>query len=327
MALLTVNNISKKEKDNYTVKPTSFTQDSFQQIAIAGETGSGKTTLMKMIAGLVQPDSGEIILETQRVAGPLEKLLPGHKSIAYLSQHFELRNNYYVHEILDYANKLSDEEAFHLYQVCQIEHLLGRRTDQLSGGEKQRIALARLLITSPKLLLLDEPFSNLDALHRAVIKRVIHDIGEKLGITCMMISHDAEDILSWADIIFIMREGGIIQRGTAEEVYRKPLDEYSAGLLGEYNIIDSDDPELLSAFSALFVKDKKIMIRPEHIFLQHEQGEGIDATIKKIFFRGNHYSIEVLVNTQLLKVYLNKNIFSEGEKVKLSLTEEDVWYV
>lgn len=327
MALLTVNNISKKEKDNYTVKPTSFTQDSFQQIAIAGETGSGKTTLMKMIAGLVQPDSGEIILEKQRVFGPLEKLLPGHKSIAYLSQHFELNNNYYVHEILDYANKLEDEEAFHLYEVCQIEHLLGRRTDQLSGGEKQRIALAKFLITSPKLLLLDEPFSNLDALHRAVIKKVIHDIGDKLGITCMMISHDAEDILSWADIIFIMREGGIIQQGIAEEVYRKPLDEYCAGLLGEYNIIDSDDPELLSAFSALVVKDKKIMIRPEHIFLQHEQGEGIDATIKKIFFRGNHYSIEVLVNSQPLKVYLNKNIFNEGEKVKLSLAEEDVWYV
>ena len=135
MALLTVDNISRKEGGNYTVRPTSFSQQAFEQIAIAGETGSGKTSLMKMLAGLVQPHAGEIRLAGERVAGPLDKLLPGHRSIAYLSQHFELRNNYYVHEILDYANQLTADEAFNLYKVCQIEHLLARKTDQLSGGE------------------------------------------------------------------------------------------------------------------------------------------------------------------------------------------------
>src|SRR5262245_12183328 len=110
MALLTVDNISKRGNESFIVKPISFVQDPFQHIAIAGETGSGKTTLMKMIAGLVQPDSGEIRLDNERVIGPNEKLLPGHKHIAYLSQYFELRNNYYVHEILDYANQLTDEE-------------------------------------------------------------------------------------------------------------------------------------------------------------------------------------------------------------------------
>lgn len=326
MPLLTLKNVSKKEKETYTVKPTDFMQEAFQQIAIAGETGSGKTTLLKMIAGLVQPDSGEIYLNSERVLGPNDKLLPGHKHIAYLSQHFELRNNYYVHELLDYANKLTDEEAFHLYEICTIEHLLGRRTDQLSGGEKQRIALAKLLITSPRLLLLDEPFSNLDMMHRTVIKKVIHDIGEKLGITCMMVSHDPEDILSWADTIFIMKDGEIMQRGTAEEIYRKPLNEYCAGLFGEYNIIDSKEPNLRAAFSGLVVDDKKGMVRPEHILLQHKSGEGIDATVKKIFFCGNHYAMEVLVGSQPLKVYLNKNEFSEGEPVKLRLAKEDVWY-
>ena len=178
MALLTVSGLSKDERGKAIVKDIYFTQRVFQKIAIAGETGSGKTTLLKMIAGLVQPDAGEIQFENKRVAGPYEKLIPGHPGIAYLSQHFELRNNYRVEEELEAVNKLTDKEADNVYRVCRIEHLLKRRTDQLSGGERQRIVLAGLLTTSPRLLLLDEPYSNLDAVHRNIIKSVINDIGE-----------------------------------------------------------------------------------------------------------------------------------------------------
>ena len=96
MAWLNLVDVSKKGIDNYTVKDVSFTQDTFQNLAIAGETGSGKSTLLKMIAGLVQPDSGEIFFRGAKVLGPDEKLIPGHEGIAYLSQHFELRNNYRV---------------------------------------------------------------------------------------------------------------------------------------------------------------------------------------------------------------------------------------
>ncbi len=206
MTLLTVKNISKKEKENLVVKDINFTQNPFQKIVIAGETGSGKTTLLKMIAGWIQPTTGEIRFKQKRVLGPEEHLIPGHPGIGYLSQHFELPNNYWVHEILEYANTLTLEQAIALYTVCRIEHLLQRRTDQLSGGEKQRIALARLLTASPQLLLLDEPFSNLDMLHKKIMKSVIHDIGEKLGITCLMVLHEAPDILSWADTILVMKE-------------------------------------------------------------------------------------------------------------------------
>src|SRR5580692_2230502 len=146
----------------------SFVQQKGQKLALAGATGSGKSTLLKMIAGLLQPDEGEIWLDGQRVRGPLETLVPGHPGVAYLSQHFELWNNYRVGEILSYANDLSDEEAGTLYEMCRIDRLLGRRTDQLSGGERQRIALARLLVKPPRLLLLDEPYSNLDRIHKEI---------------------------------------------------------------------------------------------------------------------------------------------------------------
>ncbi|MGZ8542231.1 MAG: ATP-binding cassette domain-containing protein, partial [Chitinophagaceae bacterium] len=145
MALLTVSGLYKSERDKFVVKNISFIQQPFQKIAIAGETGSGKTTLLKMIAGLIQPDTGKIQFENEKVVGPFDKLIPGHRGIAYLSQHFELRNNYRVEEELEAVNKLTEKQAKDLYAVCRIEQLLKRRTDQLSGGERQRIVLAKLL--------------------------------------------------------------------------------------------------------------------------------------------------------------------------------------
>ncbi|MBD0295148.1 MAG: ATP-binding cassette domain-containing protein, partial [Flavisolibacter sp.] len=160
MSLLQVSNISRQEEGIYVLKNISFGQHPFQNIAIAGATGSGKTTLLKTIAGLVQPTQGTVWFEDERVEGPDEKLLPGHPRIAYLSQHFELLHHYRVEEIIQMANQLSDEEAYVICEVCRISNLVKRWTHQLSGGEKQRIALARLLVSSPRLLLLDEPFSN-----------------------------------------------------------------------------------------------------------------------------------------------------------------------
>ena len=256
MALLTVSGITKKEKENYTVKNISFAQQPLQKIAIAGETGSGKTTLLKMIAGLVQPDAGEILFEQERVVGPYEKLLPGHPRIAYLSQYFELRNNYRVEEELECKNLLSDEEANDLYAICRIQHLLKRKTDQLSGGEKQRIALARLLTTSPGLLLLDEPFSNLDTVHKRIIKSVIHDIGEKLKITCILVSHDALDILSWAETILVMKDGLVIQQDAPEQVYKQPVNEYCAGLFGDYNLISLNHAKAFVSMTRYSIKRK-----------------------------------------------------------------------
>src|ERR1700722_3033857 len=200
----------------------SFSQQRGQKLAVAGATGSGKSTLLKMIAGLVQPDEGVILFDGLRVSGPAETLVPGHPDIAYLSQDFELRNNYRVDEVLSYANELTEEEAGLLYAICRIDHLLRRRTDQLSGGERQRIALARLLVRPPKLLLLDEPYSNLDRVHKEILRSVIGDIADSMGISCILVSHDPQDILSWADEILVLNGGRLIQKASPERVYRQP---------------------------------------------------------------------------------------------------------
>jgi ABC-type Fe3+/spermidine/putrescine transport system ATPase subunit len=325
MGFLKVSGISKQEQQNFTVKHINFTQQSSQKIAIAGETGSGKTTLLKIIAGLVQPDTGNVYFENKRVLGPFEKLIPGHPQIAYLSQHFELRNNYRVEEELESKNLLTEEEANTLYSVCQIEHLLKRKTDQLSGGERQRIVLARLLTTSPKLLLLDEPFSNLDTPHKNIIKNLIHEIGTKLGITCIMVSHDALDTLSWADTILVMKDGQIIQQGTPEQIYNQPVNEYCAGLFGEYNLISGTN----SFFNIPGIErnKKRLLARPEHFKITSKDEDTVKGIIQHSSFCGSYYTVDVLTGGQLIRVNTNSNHFVKGDIVYLSLLPGKVWFV
>ncbi|MEP7373901.1 MAG: ABC transporter ATP-binding protein [Chitinophagaceae bacterium] len=327
MALLTVSGISKQERGNYTVQNISFTQHPLRKIAIAGETGSGKTTLLKMIAGLVQPDAGEIFLQKERVVGPYEKLLPGHPAIAYLSQYFELRNNYSVEEELECKNLLTEKEANALYDVCRIQHVLKRKTDQLSGGEKQRIALARLLTTSPKLLLLDEPFSNLDAVHKNIIKSVINDIGEKLKISCILVSHDALDILSWADTILVMKDGRIIQQATPEQVYRQPVNEYCAGLFGDYNLINLNYAKEFASIPGIQINGKKLLIRPEHINISVESKGALSGKVTKVLFWGSYYTYDVMIDQQSLRIKTGSHTFKIGDQVGVSLSTDDVWYI
>src|SRR5688572_11260170 len=264
MSLLKVSGISLEEGGNLVLNAISFTQNKFRKIAIAGETGSGKSSLLQTIAGLIQPTAGEIFFENKRVKGPQEQLIPGHPGIAYLSQQFELPRFLRVEQVLEYANKLTAGEAETLYEVCRIDHLLERKTDQLSGGERQRIALARLLLTSPKLLLLDEPYSNLDMVHKSILKSVIHDIGEILEITCILVSHDPQDTLSWADEIMVISGGEIIQKATPEEIYQNPVNEYVAGLFGSYNLIPAPAIKNFEGLPGIKQNRKNVLIRPEN---------------------------------------------------------------
>ncbi|RXK58921.1 ABC transporter ATP-binding protein [Lacibacter luteus] len=293
MGLLEVRNVFKKEGETDAVNGISFVQKPFEKIGIAGETGSGKTTLLKMIAGFVQPDAGEMYFKGQKVLGPFDQLIPGHPGIGYLSQHFELRNNYWVNDFLEMANKLSEEEASRIFSVCEIDHLLRRRTHQLSGGEKQRIALARLLITSPSLLILDEPFSNLDVMHKATMKRVVEEAGKQFNTSFILVSHDPADLLSWADTIFLMQAGKIIQQGSAAEVYLNPVNEYAAGLLGEYSSVDA----------ALFKKESdrsELLLRPHQLQLTTKTDDAVEAIVEMVNYRGSHSVLQLAVNKERL---------------------------
>jgi iron(III) transport system ATP-binding protein len=320
MVLLQVSGIGKKENGSYIVEDINFTQNARQKIAIAGETGSGKTTLLKMIGGLVQPDEGEALLYGQRIPGPFEKLLPGHPAIAYHSQYFELRNNYRVEEELESKNKLPEEDASNIYEVCRIKHLLKRKTTELSGGERQRIVLARLLITYPSLLLLDEPFSNLDMIHKGIIREVINDISEKLNITCILVSHDPIDILPWADTILVMKNGKIIQQGEPEHIYNFPVNEYCAALFGEYNLIDLTDDSPFSKLSAIQKNRKRLLVRPEQFVIEKEKNNSVSGTVQNSLFFGSYFLVEVKVGRQLIMIKTKENLNNRGDTIFLSVS-------
>lgn len=325
MELLTVSGIGKKDERGFELRNISFTQRKFQKIAIAGETGSGKSTLLKIIGGLAESNTGEVLFEGKKILGPADKLIPGHPGIVYLSQHFELPNNLRVEQVLEYANLLSDEAAATLYEVCQIDHLLKRRTNQLSGGEKQRIALAKLLITSPKLLLLDEPFSNTDMVHKKLLKSVIRDIGHRLRITCILVSHDPLDTLSWADEILVMKDGQLLQQGTPQQIYQQPATPYIAGLFGNYNLLNASTAQLFTGPAPAGKASKKLFVRPEHLHLSAIPGAGVEATVKEVSYFGGYYEAEVAVGKTKLLVRTD-NQLSKDDLVYCSLSGGP-WYL
>jgi iron(III) transport system ATP-binding protein len=231
-----------------------------------------------------------------------------------------------VEQVLSYANVLSAEAANELYTVCQIGHLLKRRTDELSGGERQRIALTRLLITSPKLLLLDEPFSNLDRVHEHILESVIRKIGKKLGITVILVSHEPLEILSWAHKILIMKDGQIIQKGPPQKIYRQPVNEYAAGLFGKYNLLTREQANLFFPLNAETLKKKNIVVRPENFNILPKGKKGMAGKVMKVHFFGSYSEIEIMVKDFLITVKTSIPVL-RGDKVSVSLNRDGAWFI
>ena len=325
MEFLKITGVGKTENGNAVVSNIDLRVSRHHNIAIAGETGSGKSTLLKIIGGLAQADSGEVRFEGVRVEGPAEKLIPGHPGVAYLSQQYELPNNMWVEEVLEYADDLPAGEAAILYKACRIGHLLKRRTNQLSGGEKQRIALARLLTRMPGLLLLDEPFSNLDPIHKSILKSVLEDISRKLGTTCILASHDPVDTLSWADEIVVIRSGKLVQQGQPSIVYSKPADAYVAGLFGAYNFIPRDAAPLFYPLSSI-EKNRAIFFRPEEIKPAAKAADTLEATVERISFMGAYHEIELSLQGLRLIMRLIHHAIKIGDRIHLSFNTDRFWY-
>jgi ABC-type sugar transport system ATPase subunit len=309
--LLRLNQIVKIEGDRKILDNINLLINPFSKTALIGETGSGKSTLMKIMAGLVQPSTGEAIFENKRIEGPNEVLIPGHKKIGYLSQHFELLNNYRVEELLDMANKLEQHEADEIYQLCKIEHLLKRKTNAISGGERQRIALAKVLVGNPNLLLLDEPFTNLDLSNNKTINGIINELCESRKTTVVLVSHDPSNIVSWADQIIVLQEGQMIQTGSPEEIYSYPVNSYTAGLLGDFNYIEKESP----LRTVLTIPSNRLYFRTEEFTILKKENNSASATIKEKLFYGNHYKLKLNIAGDDLDIMVRNTSFSVGQEV------------
>lgn len=312
MNILEVEGLQSEELlGGFALEDINFSISPLQKIALMGQTGSGKSTLLKTIAGFIQHKSGTIHFNGKKVLGPNYQLVPGEKGIAYLSQHFELRNNYRMEELFEYANEeFSREEAHQLFELCKVDHLFKRKSTQLSSGEKQRVALTRLLLTKPQLLILDEPYSNLDNIHKSILKNVIEEVANKYQITCILCSHDASDVLPWADEIYIMQQGKIIQKGSAKDLYSKPQSDDVAGLFGDYSKTDAVVNQYFNLTTlALYLRPNKFVISATGKF---------SGVVNSCSYFGTYYRLEVQVQDCLMIMH-SINLYHPTTKLQFDI--------
>jgi ABC-type Fe3+/spermidine/putrescine transport system ATPase subunit len=328
MSLLTISDVSRKYPATafHAIDGVSAEIHKGEVIAIVGENGSGKTTLLKLINGMEDADRGEIIFNGNKITGPSFNLVPGHEQIKMLFQEFNLLPHHTVKEnILQnlryFQQKAQDEKLAELLKLCRLDGFEDKYPRALSGGQQQRVALARALADNPLLLLMDEPFSNLDVMLKDEIRRAVVRTIRKQGNSIIFVTHEMKDALSLSDKILVLRDGKIVQFDTPKNIYEKPSDEYVAYLFGNVNIISSKD--FLKSFKALsdHLKFKnaasktKICIRPEHIVLCKEEKSMSKGKVKHISYLGDSFELEVETNGLILRINTRKKNIVEGETI------------
>jgi ABC-type sugar transport system ATPase subunit len=289
-------------------------------VAIVGESGSGKSTMLKLIYGLLSPDEGVVSFKGEAILGPDEKLIPGHDSMKMVTQDFSLNTYAKVYDnvasMLPNTNlKYKEEKSWEVMKFLRVDHLYSKRVSDLSGGEQQRVAIARAIITEPEVVLMDEPFSQVDTplkTHlRADIKRLSHD----LGITVILVSHDPVDGLSLSDEIIVLNKGEVVETGSPEQLYNHPKNAYTSRLLADSNILTRDEAKKLGLKSG----KETVAIYPEWIELKWSWSSK-NFVLLDSFFKGVHE--ELLLEKDGIRIRaINGNIgaFKKGATVAVNL--------
>jgi ABC-type Fe3+/spermidine/putrescine transport system ATPase subunit len=212
---------------------------------IMGKSGEGKSTLLKILAGLTAPDKGEVLFEGEPLDNPEEVLVAGHEELAYVAQNFNLLHNRTVLEnlrdaLLAFKDGFAEQQIKQLLQLMRLDDLQSQKIEKLSGGEKQRLAIARALATQPAVLLLDEPFTQLDFPTRQILLDAIKEVKTELETSILLVSHNLYEAFYLADIIHIQKDGDIIRSGTPQAIYKNPEFVAVANILGEVNLLPSN---------------------------------------------------------------------------------------
>lgn len=302
------------------VSDISFDIQSGQIVAILGESGSGKSTLLKCIYGLLKVDTGQVLFNGKRVAGPDEQLIPGHKEMKMVTQDFSL--NIYAKVYDNIASMLSNtdvkgkqEKTFMMMQHLNIAHLKDKKITELSGGEQQRVAIAKALISNTSLLLLDEPFSQVDALLKNQLRADIKRIVAETGVTVIMVSHDPADGLFLADQLLVIKEGKLLQQGAPSHVYNHPEHIYTAQLLGNAIALTADDAERIGIHS----QAKKVVFYPEWVELKNSWNSR-RFEVKDVYYKGFYEELLLERNGVLLRaIQLNRGEHKKNDHIQASI--------
>ncbi len=254
---------------NLSVAPGDF-------FALLGSSGCGKTTVLRMLAGFVMPDRGTITTGDRMTFGPGVNVPPEKRRIGMVFQEYALFPHMNVRDNIAYGleRDQQDHRVDEMLELVGLHGTAGRMPHELSGGQQQRVALARALAPSPAVILLDEPFSNLDAALRVRVRADVRDILRHAGVTAIFVTHDQEEALSLADEVAVMMNGRIVQTGAPAEVYRSPVNREVAQFIGDANFLPGraegrrvhcEIGELITEQE--FHGEVHVMFRPEDLFI------------------------------------------------------------
>ncbi len=304
------------ENDKEILKRIDFSVVKGNNLAIIGESGCGKSTLLKLIYGLYDVNSGSISWKDDLVTGPKFNLVPGMPYMKYLAQDFDLMPYVTVAENVGkfLSNFFLDdkkERITELLDVVEMSEFADVKAKFLSGGQMQRVALAKVLAKEPELLLLDEPFSHIDNFRKNSLRRKIFQYLKEKQITCIIATHDVQDVLSFSDEVLVMKNGELLEIGTTEAIYQNPQSFYTASLFGEVSKI----PAHFFGFQPTFEGDFVLCYPHE---LQVVEKSPFQVKIVKSYFKGSNYLVEAQYDNE--KIYFDSaSKINENEEVFLQL--------
>ena len=311
---LEVKNLNKTYGEKEVLKDVNFSLDEGNILCILGPSGCGKTTILNSIGGFIKNNSGKIFLNGEDISS----LNPEDRNISTVFQSYGLFTNKNVLENVAYGLKFRNvkkqdriNKSLEILKIVGLEGYEYRKVHELSGGQRQRVALARSLVISPRLILLDEPFSNLDKNLRITMRNEIKKLVKYFKMTTILVTHDQEDAFTMADRVILMNQGKIIQNSTVTELYNSPNSEFSLSFIGNSNKLDNDN-----------------FIRPEKIKIVDYKTDNFAEIISKQF-RGSFIEYQLKLNNKsnILKVIelntgkeknIGDNVYIEYELQKLS---------
>ena len=283
-------------------------------VTMLGPSGCGKSTILRTLGGFLKIDEGEILLDDQAI----QDLPPEKRPTAMVFQSYNLWPHMTVYENLMFGLKIRKvpkavmkKEADEALKLVGMEGYGKKYPNQLSGGQQQRVAIARALLLKPSVLLLDEPFSALDAKIRQQMREELKRIQEELNITVVFVTHDQEEAMALSHRIVVMNKGVIEQVGTPEEIYDNPATKYVASFIGEMNFIEENGGKVLA-------------VRPEDIILTKGDSGDMVGSVRSIMMLGHYAEVIIQMGNQTIKSYLNRalaNGFHVQDRVSLSFNK------
>ena len=281
--MLQVKNVSFGYSSASILEGIEFNVDTGENLALIGESGSGKSTLLKLLYGEYDLDTGDILWNNTKILGPKYNLVIGYDFMKYVSQEFDLMPYTSVEDnIGKHLSRFYPEEkekrTKELIKVVELEAFSKAKVKNLSGGQKQRVALARALAKEPEILLLDEPFSHIDNFKKQSLRRSVFKYLKNKNISCIVATHDKNDVLGFADNMIVLHNEGIVAQGTPQELYKNPKTPLIASFFEEFSVID------------------------DKIYYPHQleviRKSGYEAIVKQSYFNGDSWLVEAKFKNQ-----------------------------